>query len=68
LVDTKKGPAFRFASCGLRSLKAGDLELPSDILGIVWTDFDAGGGWKLGLAKELEAAGYDFDWKRVAHG
>lgn len=49
------------------ALKAGDLELPSDILGIVWTPFDAGGGWKLGLAKELEAVGYSFDWKKVAH-
>jgi predicted nucleotide-binding protein len=48
------------------ALKVGDIELPSDILGIVWTDFDAG-GWKLGLAKELGAAGYDFDWKKVAH-
>lgn len=47
------------------ALKAGDLELPSDILGIVWTPFDAGGGWKQALAKELEAAGYHIDWNTV---
>jgi predicted nucleotide-binding protein len=57
----------RLARSRVCPLKVGDIELPSDILGIVWTDFDAGGGWKLGLAKELGAAGYDFDWKKVAH-
>jgi predicted nucleotide-binding protein len=49
-------------------LKVGDLDLPSDILGIVWTPFDATGGWKMALAKELEAAGYSIDWRKVAHG
>jgi hypothetical protein len=39
--------------------------LPSDILGIVWTPFDAGGAWKQGLAKELDAAGYDMNWARA---
>ncbi len=47
------------------ALKAGDLELPSDILGIVWTPFDAAGAWKIALAKELQAAGYDIDWNKV---
>ena len=45
------------------ALKAGDLELPSDILGIVWTPFDA--GWKQALANELQAAGYEIDWNKV---
>jgi predicted nucleotide-binding protein len=45
------------------AMKAGDLELPSDILGIVWTPFDA--GWKQALAKELAAAEYDIDWNKV---
>lgn len=49
------------------ALKADDLELPSDILGIIWTPFDAGGGRKLALAKELQAAGYAFDWQKVGH-
>jgi predicted nucleotide-binding protein len=47
------------------ALKAGDLELPSDVLGVVWTSFDAGGAWKTALAKELQAAGYDIDWNKV---
>jgi len=47
------------------ALKAGDLELPSDILGIVWTPFDAAGAWKIALAKELQAAGYEVDWNEV---
>jgi predicted nucleotide-binding protein len=47
------------------ALKAGDIEMPSDILGIVWTHFDAGGAWKLGLAKELQAAKYPVDWNKV---
>jgi predicted nucleotide-binding protein len=47
------------------ALKAGDIEMPSDILGIVWTPYDAGGAWKLGLAKELQAAKYPIDWNKV---
>ena len=39
--------------------------MPSDILGIVWTPFDVGGAWKIALAKELQAAGYDIDWNKV---
>lgn len=47
------------------ALKSGDIELPSDIFGVVWTAFDAGGGWKLGLAKELQAAGFEIDFRKV---
>jgi predicted nucleotide-binding protein len=47
------------------ALKVGDLELPSDILGVAWTPLDPGGAWKQGLAKELEAAGYHLDWNKV---
>jgi predicted nucleotide-binding protein len=47
------------------AMKAGDLELPSDILGTVWIDFDAAGGWHQKLGEELAAAGYEFDWNLV---
>jgi predicted nucleotide-binding protein len=47
------------------ALKAGDIELPSDILGVVWTAYDVGGAWKIALAKELQAAGYEIDWNKV---
>lgn len=39
------------------------VELPSDILGIAWTSLS--GGWKMELAKELEAVGYNVDWNKV---
>jgi predicted nucleotide-binding protein len=48
--------------CALRS--AG-LEIPSDILGVIWTEYDKNGGWRTGLAKELQAAGYVIDWNKV---
>jgi predicted nucleotide-binding protein len=47
------------------ALKAGDVELPSDILGVAWTPLDPGGAWKQRLAKELEAAGYGLDWNKM---
>lgn len=47
------------------ALKVGELEIPSDVSGVVWTDFDAAGGWKPNLAKELKAAGYNIDWNKV---
>jgi predicted nucleotide-binding protein len=43
------------------ALKKGDIELPSDISGVVWTAMDASNAWKMNLARELKAAGYEFD-------
>jgi predicted nucleotide-binding protein len=53
----------RLSRARVCALKAGEVELPSDILGIVWTPFDA--GWQRALANELDAAGYEIDWKKV---
>lgn len=39
---------------------------PSDYDGVVYVPYD--GGWKLALAKELDAAGYKFDWNTVMRG
>lgn len=47
------------------ALKRGDLELPSDYTGVVYTPFDDRGAWRMTLAKELQAAGYDVDWNKV---
>lgn len=47
------------------ALKRGDLEIPSDYVGVVWTDFDDAGGWRMNLGRELQAAGYEIDWNRV---
>lgn len=41
----------------------GDLEKPSDFDGVVYIQFN--GSWKIDVAKELQAAGYDFDWNEV---
>ncbi|MCB9662363.1 MAG: nucleotide-binding protein, partial [Sandaracinaceae bacterium] len=42
------------------ALHKGDLELPSDISGILWISYD-GSGWRLELAKELRDAGLNVD-------
>jgi len=43
------------------ALKKGEIELPSDIAGVVWTPMDSGDAWKMSLVRELKAAGYEFD-------
>lgn len=44
------------------ALKRGDdLELPSDLSGVVYTPFDDHGAWEMKLLKELKAAGYNVD-------
>jgi len=44
------------------ALKRGDVEVPSDFGGVVYETFDAGGGWKKALSRELQDAGFDIDW------
>ena len=43
------------------ALKKGDLEVPGDYDGVVYTPFDDHGGWKQKLVKELQVAGYNVD-------
>jgi predicted nucleotide-binding protein len=50
------------------ALKKGDIELPSDVLGVLWEPFDDYGHWKIKLARELDEAGYEIDWRTVARG
>jgi predicted nucleotide-binding protein len=38
-----------------------DVELPSDMNGILYTTLDPHGAWKLGLGRELRAAGFAVD-------
>lgn len=47
------------------ALKKGDVEMPSDVAGIGYTDMDDRGSWKAELLKEIEAAGYKVDWRRA---
>jgi len=46
-------------------LRKGDVEIPSDLYGVIYTELDANEGWKLALVKELKAAGLTFDANRV---
>ncbi|OUJ14716.1 TIR domain-containing protein [Acetobacter sp. DsW_063] len=47
------------------ALKKGDVETPSDISGIVYTDMDKGGTWKYIVCRELQAVGFVIDMNRV---
>jgi predicted nucleotide-binding protein len=46
-------------------LKESGVEEPSDILGIVYTDIDRSGAWRLTLGKELKAAGFEVDLNKL---
>lgn len=46
-------------------LRKGEVEIPSDLYGVIYTDMDASDGWKLKLARELKAAGLKFDGDKV---
>ncbi len=41
------------------------IDLPSDLNGIVYIPLDATGNWRLGLLKELKAAGYSVDANKL---
>jgi predicted nucleotide-binding protein len=47
------------------ALKKGDIEQPSDIVGVAYVDYDDGGAWRQKLALEIQAAGIDVDWNKV---
>jgi predicted nucleotide-binding protein len=42
-------------------LRKGNVDVPSDLSGVIYTELDTGDGWKLKLAKELRAAGFNID-------
>ena len=46
-------------------LRKGDVEMPSDLYGVIYKEMDPGGGWKLQLAQEMKAAGLKFDANKV---
>jgi predicted nucleotide-binding protein len=47
------------------ALYRGELELPSDYMGVIYIPFDSGGGWRLSVAKELKAADFDVDMNKA---
>jgi predicted nucleotide-binding protein len=42
-------------------LTKGDVKVPSDYSGVVYTDMDSAGAWKIPLIKELKDAGFEVD-------
>ncbi len=45
-------------------LRKGQVEIPSDLYGVIYTDMDPADGWKAKLVGELKAAKLDFDANR----
>nr|WP_294502768.1 nucleotide-binding protein [uncultured Rhodopila sp.] len=48
------------------ALKKGNVELLSDIAGVVYTEMASDGGWKLTLAQEIHGAGIPIDFAKLA--
>jgi predicted nucleotide-binding protein len=48
------------------ALKSGDVELPSDVIGVSYVDFDETGTWRSRVTRELAAAGYTVDLSKMA--
>lgn len=46
-------------------LRKGQVEIPSDLYGVIYTDMDAADGWQTKLVRELKAAKLDFDANRL---
>jgi len=46
-------------------LRKGDVEVPSDLFGVIYTDLDDAEGWKASLVREMKAAKLDFDANRI---
>lgn len=46
-------------------LYKGGVELPSDIFGVAYNQIDEAEGWKLAVARELKAAGYEVDLNKI---
>jgi predicted nucleotide-binding protein len=46
-------------------LVKGEVEMPSDVLGLVYEPMDRTEGWKIRLARELKASGFEIDLNRA---
>lgn len=50
------------------ALLKGDIEIPTDYLGTAYINWDNAGAWKMSLANELHAAGYEIDFNKLMKG
>lgn len=48
------------------ALHKGEVELPSDYLGVIYINLDPGGAWRLLVARELRTAGFEIDLNKIA--
>lgn len=46
-------------------LRKGDVEIPSDLFGVVYTELDPHDGWQMRLVREMKEAGLDFDASKL---
>ncbi|MDU0736329.1 nucleotide-binding protein [Pseudomonas aeruginosa] len=46
-------------------LRKGEIEIPSDLYGVIYTDMDSSDGWQTKLVRELKAAKLEFDANRL---
>jgi predicted nucleotide-binding protein len=51
----------------VRLLKRGDIEIPSDLQGKLYENYDLAGAWKMKICKELIAVGIYVDIEAVAN-
>ena len=49
----------------VRLLRRGDTNIPSDLQGILYDNYDADGAWRIKLAKEIKAAGLAIDIESI---
>ena len=47
------------------ALMKGNVEIPSDFAGVIFTEMDERGAWRTEILRELAAAGYSIDWGKA---
>lgn len=47
------------------ALKKGDVEIPNDLSGVIYKEYDESGAWKYKIANELEESGYKIQYKNI---
>jgi len=65
IVLSGKGVTLFCCRQRVQALYTEGVELPSDYQGVLYTQLDDGGAWKLKLAKEMKAAGIDIDLNKL---
>lgn len=47
------------------ALNKGNVEIPNDLSGVVYTNYDEVGAWKREIAHELKSSGYEIDFSKI---